>query len=75
MEPWNYMHRRVDFIQKASQRKVIRVLKIDTTENKADVLTKVLAPRQFARMRNKMQNVRHGVRVSTHCVRAVRFTR
>ena len=70
------MHRRVDFIQKAGQRKAIRVIKIDTAENKADVLTKVLSPRQFAKLRDKMQNVKHGARVSSHSrARAVRFAR
>eukprot|EP00966_Prymnesium_polylepis_P080510 1865468-Prymnesium_polylepis.3 len=71
-----YMHRRVDFIQKASQRKAIRVIKVDTADNKADVLTKVLPPRQFAKIRDKMQNVKHGVRVATHArARTVRFPR
>ena len=61
-----YMHRRADFIQKSSQRKAIKVIKIDSDENRADVLTKALSARPFTKHRDKLQNVRHNVRVSSH---------
>ena len=55
-----YMHRRADFIQKAQSRRAIRVVKIASEENRADILTKQLSPRAYARLRHKLQNVRHG---------------
>ena len=50
----------------------MRVLKIASEDNRADILTKPLAPREYARLRHKLQNVRHGGKAASISVHAIR---
>ena len=52
-----YLARRVRFLQQLGRRGVIKVRKIGTDDNIADLLTKVLAIKRFKVLRHRMLNV------------------
>ena len=49
-----YLARRARFLQELAMRGVIEVCKVDTSDNKADRLTKVLTVARFKALRHKM---------------------
>ena len=53
-----YMRRRNTFIQYASEQRLAAVTKIATELNRADILTKILSYKVYARMRDLILNVR-----------------
>ena len=53
-----YMRKRTTFVQHATEFEAVTVVKISTELNRADVLTKVLSPKVFAKMRDLILNVR-----------------
>ena len=52
------MRKRTTFVQHATEFEAVTVVKISTELNRADVLTKVLSPKVFAKMRDLILNVR-----------------
>ena len=52
-----YLARRVKFLQHLGRRGVVKVRKIGTDDNVADILTKILTVKKFKSLRHKMLNV------------------
>ena len=53
-----YMRKRTTFVQRAVEWADVTVIKIRTELNRADILTKVLAAKTYARLRDTILNVR-----------------
>ena len=61
------MRRRVKFVQEAEKLGLTLTIKVRTEENRADILTKMLSSKTYARMRDKIMNVAN-VAVNIHIV-------
>ena len=70
-----YLARRAVFLQQLTRRGKMKVIKVDTENNVADVLTKVLSVKVFARHRHRLLNLSAKPMVSAIRARRVRFVR
>ena len=61
------MRRRVKFVQEAEKLGLTLTIKVRTEDNRADILTKMLSSKTYARMRDKIMNVAN-VAVNIHIV-------
>ena len=62
-----YMRRRVKFVQEAEKLGLTLTIKVRTEDNRADILTKMLSSKTYARMRDKIMNVAN-VAVNIHII-------
>ena len=62
-----YMRRRVKFVQEAEKLGLTITIKVRTEDNRADILTKMLSSKTYARMRDKIMNVAN-VAVNIHII-------
>jgi hypothetical protein len=61
------MRRRVKFVQEAEKLGLTITIKVRTEDNRADILTKMLSSKTYARMRDKIMNVAN-VAVNIHII-------
>ena len=61
------MRRRVKFVQEAEKLGLTLTIKVRTEDNRADILTKMLSSKTYARMRDKIMNVAN-VAVNIHII-------
>lgn len=61
------MRRRVRFVQEAEKLGLTITIKVRTEDNRADILTKMLSSKTYARMRDKIMNVAN-VAVNIHII-------
>ena len=59
-----YLRRRIKFISMAEDEGLVRVYKVLGTLNLADVLTKVLGPKPFARLRDALLGLQSSVKTA-----------
>ena len=69
-----YLARRATFLQTLGRDERVGVEKVDGEHNRADILTKMVSVKAFARLRHYILNVRQRMQVAAHsAVRALRY--